>query len=377
MAVALRDVRLMIVGLPFPRKTPVPRKALGALVVLASATLLVASPVTPTTPAQATSPTRPAPSVPSSAPVEAFQQADTRRPARAQVVAEEQVAPRQIDLTISSPALGTEAKVRLLTPDGWEERDADDTWPVFYLLHGCCGDYTSWTGATDVEDIPELRDVLVVMPEAGVTGWYSDWWNYGEGGPPAWETFHLKEVRRILEADYGAGHRRVVAGLSMGGFGALSYAARNPGLFKAAASYSGVVDNRHTPGAASTILGFVRRYNLDPLALWGDSGEQAEIWAAHNPVDLAKRLRNIPLYLSCGNGENGPLDPPGVSGGIEVLLEKENLLLAQRLEQVGARHVVTHFYGPGTHAWAYWERELHLSLPMLLKALRVGNGHKE
>jgi diacylglycerol O-acyltransferase / trehalose O-mycolyltransferase len=286
------------------------------------------------------------------------------------VVDEEQVAPRQVDLTIASPALATEAKVRLLTPDGWEDRRPGQTWPVLYLLHGCCGDYTSWTGATDVENFTELRNVLVVMPEAGVTGWYSNWWNYGEGGAPAWETFHLREVRTIVERHYGASDRRVVAGLSMGGFGALSYAARNPGLFQAAASYSGVVDNRHTPGAAGTILGFVRRYNLDPIALWGDSGAQADIWAAHNPVDLAPRLRHIPIYLSCGNGENGPLDPPDVSGGIEVLLEDENLLLAERLDEVGARHVVTHFYGPGTHAWAYWERELRLSLPLLLNALR-------
>lgn len=297
-------------------------------------------------------------------------QATEARQDKPVVVDEERVAPRQVDLTIASPALATEAKVRLLTPDGWEDRRPGQRWPVLYLLHGCCGDYTSWTGATDVENFTELRNVLVVMPEAGVTGWYSNWWNYGEGGAPAWETFHLREVRTIVERHYGASDRRVVAGLSMGGFGALSYAARNPGFFRAAASYSGVVDNRHTPGAAGTILGFVRRYNLDPLALWGDSGAQADIWAAHNPVDQAHRLRHIPIYLSCGNGENGPLDPPDVSGGIEVLLEDENLLLAERLDEVGARHVVTHFYGPGTHAWAYWERELRLSLPLLLKALR-------
>lgn len=288
----------------------------------------------------------------------------------ATVVAEEQVAPRQVDLTISSPALGTTSKVRLLTPTGWEHRRPGQRWPVLYLLHGCCGDYTSWTSLTDVATIPSLQGVLVVMPEAGNTGWYSDWWNYGHGGAPAWETFHLTEVRGILEHGYGAGHKRVVAGLSMGGFGAMVYAARHPGMFRAAASYSGVVDNRHTPDAAETILGFVRGYHLDPLALWGDSAAQADIWAAHNPVDLAPRLRHIPLFLSTGNGENGPLDPPGVSGGIEVLIHQENLLLAQRLNDVGARHVVTDFYGPGTHAWAYWERELHRSLPLLLGALR-------
>ncbi len=288
---------------------------------------------------------------------------------RAVVVAEEQVAPRQVDLSISSPALDAVEKVRLLTPDGWAERRAGQRWPVLYLLHGCCGDYTSWTGLTDVASIPALHDVLVVMPEAGDTGFYSDWWNHGEGGPPAWETFHLREVRGILEHGYGAGSRRVVAGLSMGGFGALSYAARHPGMFRAAASYSGVVDTRYTPGASDLVLDIAGGYVPDPLALWGDPDAQRRIWRAHNPVDLARSLRDIPVFLSCGNGAAGPFDPPDGGSELETLLESENELLARRLNNVGARHLTTHFYGPGTHSWPYWERELHRSLPMLLRAL--------
>ncbi|MFD2083078.1 S-formylglutathione hydrolase FrmB [Actinopolymorpha cephalotaxi] len=287
----------------------------------------------------------------------------------ARVVGEEQVAPRQIDLTIDSPALGTTAKVRLLTPDGWEHRRPGRHWPVLYLLHGCCGDYTSWTALTDVASIPALRNVLVVMPEAGNIGFYSDWYNAGQAGPPAWERFHLTEVRRIVERDYGAGHRRVVAGLSMGGFGALSYAGRHPGMFRAAASYSGVVDTRYTPGATQFVLDLVGGYVDDPMNLWGDPSAQAGVWAAHNPVDLVRQLRRIPIYLSCGNGQTGPLDPPGRTSALETLLESENRVLADRLEQAGARRVETHFYGPGTHSWPYWQRELHRSLPMLLDAL--------
>nr|WP_238361550.1 alpha/beta hydrolase-fold protein [Actinopolymorpha pittospori] len=97
----------------------------------------------------------------------------------------------------------------------------------------------------------------------------------------------------------------------MGGFGALSYAGRHPGLFRAAASYSGVVATLHTPGATDFVLGLVQGYVPDPLALWGDPTGQASIWAAHNPVDLARALRHTPLYLSSGNGQTGPLDQPG------------------------------------------------------------------
>ena len=73
--------------------------------------------------------------------------------------------------------------MRLLTPNDWEQRHRGDHWPVLYLLHGCCDTYDSWTRETDVEQLRRLRKVLVVMPEAGPFGWYSDWWTPGAGGP--------------------------------------------------------------------------------------------------------------------------------------------------------------------------------------------------
>ena len=288
----------------------------------------------------------------------------------AYVVAQEQVGPHLVDLTIQSPALGRTAKVRLLTPNGWEQRRRSDRWPVFYLLHGCCDTYDSWTRETDVEDLRRLRNVLVVMPEAGPFGWYSNWWNHGAGGPPAWETFHLQELRRLLERGYGAGHRRVIAGLSMGGFGALSYAGRNPGMFRAAASYSGVVHPLHDGFPQGIMAGLVE-FGEDPLALWGDPVAQRSIWEAHDPYYLGKRLRRTPVFLSVGDGTAGPFDPPGVFDDLEAELSLQNHAVAARFEKVGVP-LRTDFYGPGTHDWPYWERELHRSLPLLLGALRGG-----
>lgn len=286
-----------------------------------------------------------------------------------QVVAQERVGPRLVDLTIQSPALGRTAKVRLLTPDGWDGRRPGDRWPVLYLLHGCCDTYDSWTRSTDVEELAQLRGVLVVMPEGGPVGWYSDWWNHGEGGPPAWEAFHLRELRALLEHDYGAGQRRVIAGLSMGGFGALSYAARNPGMFRAVASYSGVVHPLYD-GFPEGLMGLLQEFGEDPLALWGDPIAQRDIWTAHDPYYLAKRFRSTPVFLSSGNGTAGPFDPPGTTDDLEAFLNEMNHVLATRYQEAGVP-LTTDFYGSGTHDWPYWERELHRSLPMLLCALRT------
>jgi diacylglycerol O-acyltransferase/trehalose O-mycolyltransferase len=294
------------------------------------------------------------------------------KPGRGAVVLDQtQVGDRQVDLTVRSPALGDSVKVRLLTPDGWEDRTRRDHWPVLYLLHGCCGDYTSWTSFTDVAEIDALRDVLVVMPEAGNTGWYSDWWNYGQGGSPAWETFHLDELRPLLEHGYGAGRQRAVAGLSMGGLGALLYAGRNPGLFSAAASYSGAVHPLAENGP-EWVLGFMEQYGFDPLRLWGDPVRQRKVWEAHDPAYLTRHLRHIPIYLSCGNGEAGPFDEPGPVNALERDFLDQNEQTAAAIRAAGGE-VITDFYGPGQHGWAYWERALHDSLPMLLDALDRGH----
>ncbi|MET9462579.1 alpha/beta hydrolase family protein [Streptomyces canus] len=285
----------------------------------------------------------------------------------ARVVAQEKVGPHQIDLTVASPALGRTAKVRLLTPDGWNERRKNQRWPVLYLLHGCCDTYDSWTRETDVENLAQLRNVLVVMPEGGPVGWYSDWWNHGNGGPPAWETFHLGELRPLLEHGYGAGTRRVVAGLSMGGFGSLLYAARHPGMFRAVASFSGVVHPLYGDFPSGLMDG-LKEFGEDPLALWGDPVAQRAIWEAHDPYYLVNGLRSIPVFLSSGDGTAGPFDPPGTYDDLEALLNQMNHALADRLKVTGG-HLTTDFYGPGTHDWPYWERELHRSLPLLLHAL--------
>ena len=62
----------------------------------------------------------------------------------------------------------------------------------------------------------------------------------GRAGRTRWETFHLAELRQILQRNYRASTVMAVAGVSMGGLGALAYAARHRGLFRAAASFGGI-----------------------------------------------------------------------------------------------------------------------------------------
>jgi diacylglycerol O-acyltransferase / trehalose O-mycolyltransferase len=278
------------------------------------------------------------------------------KPREATVVQERHLAPRILDVTVRSPALGATTTVRLLTPAGW--RKGPGHWPVLYLLHGCCDTYVSWTRSTDIERWRALRKVLVVMPDGGDVGFYSDWHD-----GPAWETFHLAELRRLLERDYGAGRTRAIAGLSMGGLGAIGYAARDPHLFRAAASFSGLL---HPLADTDWLVGLFAAYTPDPAAVWGDPESDRATWAEHDPTELAGALRGVRLFVSAGDGRPGPLDPAGQqSDPIEPVVARESRAFAARLRELGIR-ARTDFYGAGTHSWPYWQRELRRALPLLL-----------
>jgi S-formylglutathione hydrolase FrmB len=286
------------------------------------------------------------------------------RDAEPRVLSTSAVSDRVRDLTIDSPALGRRTSVRLLLPTGYAAQP-QRRWPVLYLLHGCCDTYLGWTRSTDVEELTAGSDLLVVMPDGGPAGFYSDW----KSGRPRWETFHLTELRQILEADYRAGDVRAIGGLSMGGLGALAYTARHPGMFRAAASFSGIVHTRLSPETSAGYLGLLSSQGEKPDALWGDPRDQADVWAAHNPYDLAPKLRGTPLFVSVGNGQPGPLDPAGTEWSeIESSIAEENAAFADRLR---ALHIPAQvdFYGAGTHDWPYWQRELHRAWPMFEQAL--------
>jgi diacylglycerol O-acyltransferase / trehalose O-mycolyltransferase len=282
---------------------------------------------------------------------------------RLRIVATSVVSARVRDLTVASPALGAAAKVRLLLPTRYATQSGR-RWPVLYLLHGCCDTYESWTRSTDVERLTADSDVLVVMPDGGKAGFYSDWLI-----GPRWETFHLVELRRILESDYRASTVLAIAGASMGGLGALDYAARHRGMFRAAASFSGIVDTRLTSRESKRYFDLVRSQGEDPTRLWGDPGDHGAVWAAHNPYDLAAQLRGTALYLAVGTGQPGPLDPAGTAPStIESALASENDAFAARLRALKIPAQFD-FYRAGTHAWPYWQRDLHRAWPLLQHAL--------
>lgn len=275
--------------------------------------------------------------------------------------------PRLHELTLASAALGRDAKVRVLLPSGYDDAlNASVRYPVLYLLHGAGDDQAAWSQNTDLVGLTKTTPLIVVMPEAGKSpnsGWFSDWQN-----GPAWESFHIGELIGYIDAAYRTIERRdarAVAGLSMGGFGAMSYAARHPELFVAAASFSGAVDMTAAGQGEAALFGLAHPYFGTPDDnVWGPYATDETRWRTHNPTDLAPNLRWTSLWLSTGNGVLMPGDNPS-GAPVEAGVYAMNRNFHDRLDQLGIAHE-WHDRGYGTHEWHYWQEDLHAWLPVLM-----------
>nr|WP_258543925.1 alpha/beta hydrolase family protein [Streptomyces ipomoeae] len=272
------------------------------------------------------------------------------------------LGPRTLDVSVPSAALGRSAPVRLILPSSFDTHP-DRRYPVLYLLHGAHDDYTSWTRETDIEAFTEGRELIVAMPDAGPTGIPTVW----RDGPD-YETFQITEVPALLARQYRASGVRVVAGVSTGGYGAMAHAARHPGAFAAAASYSGILDTM-APGVPALMDAIVGRENLSPRSLWGNPLVNVLTWLDFNPRTRAEGLRGTPLYVSSGSGVVG-----GIGDWLPEALESALWPSAHAFTDTLAMlriPVTTHYYAGGGHSWTYWKREFGASWPMLAGALGV------
>lgn len=280
------------------------------------------------------------------------------------LVGSERLSDRLLELRFQTPAVDGETGVRVLLPGGYEANPSRH-YPVLYLLHGAADDETAWTEKGDAERITAGEPLLVVMPDSGTGGGYVDWYNGGAGGPPMWETYHLGQLVPWIDAHLrtiGTRSGRAVAGLSMGGYGTMHYAARQPDRFVAAASFSGAVDSNSVFMQPVTTAEGPSQNQL-PGAVFGPRATQEIRWRGHNPWDLAENLDGLDLILRTGNGMPG--GPGGDTGDpVEMEVHEESLSLHNRLTELGIPHLWDD-YGPGGHAWYYWRRDLVQLMPQL------------
>jgi S-formylglutathione hydrolase FrmB len=272
-------------------------------------------------------------------------------------------------------------KVNVLLPPGY----ADDgkRYPVLYLLHGAGWGVDLgpeiYLAYTTIQNLTaQGGGVIAVMPATTPLGFYTDWLD----GTQHWETYHIDVVIPYIDAHYRTladRSHRAVAGESMGGYGAMHYAARHPDLFVAAGSFSGWLDITYQ-SPAEELLGppllggqAAACYGGNGQGAWGDPLTNDIAWHNHNPPDLAGNLGGTSIYFAVGNGV--PCDPqevmefPAIYPALETVLPMRNLNVsfADALQAAGVAHTAE-FRECGIHTFRYFQQYLDHFWPQMLNA---------
>lgn len=269
-------------------------------------------------------------------------------------IAQEQSSPtnpRVQDVSFPSKALGRDARYRVILPQGYE---AGGRFPVLYLLHGLYGDYLNWDTRTKIETYARELQLLIVMPDAG------DSWYVNSASSPAgkFDDYIAKDlIANVDERFHTIRNRnhRAIAGLSMGGYGAIKCALKYPDLFVFAGSLSGALN-------AAQNLGDLRpEFRVKLVEVFGPSNSRTRI--ENDVFLLAKAIpTSAPrphLYLACGNSD--------------FFLATNRAFVAE-LSEIKLDY--EYHETAGDHSWEYWGASIQPLLGAAARALDIAERKK-
>jgi len=233
-----------------------------------------------------------------------------------------------------------------------ERYDSLHFYPVLYLLHGYSGNHRNWLELTNLTTYGPRLGIIIVMPNAA-NSWYV---NSASEANARYEDLIINDLRTHIERRFHVDTtRRAIAGLSMGGYGAVMLALRHPNLFQFAGSLSGAFS---IPGGMEFPAHNKAERSL--LNLNKVFGTSASFHQRHNLFYLYKNTpaQTLPyIYFVIGTND-----------GFTTFI-KGHRALNDSLRMYGARY--EYHETPGTHNWKYWEKEIQPLLKKMLEVLEV------
>ena len=239
---------------------------------------------------------------------------------------------------VFSDVLGMSTSITVILPQGTTRQIGMDGAggagepPVLYLLHGLSDDDTTWCRRTSLERYVAPLGLAVVMPQVQQS-FYAD-----EVGGLAYWTFVTEELPALVSEFFRVSTRRedtFVAGLSMGGYGAMKWALREPGRFAAAASLSGVLSLNDQHGGNDPSFRRVMRHAFGDTPIDGSGNDVMHLLETANRDDLPD------LYVACGTEDF-------------LFWENEAFIVAAAHRDIP----LTTSIGPGDHEWEYWDARI-------------------
>ena len=248
-----------------------------------------------------------------------------------------------ISLDFFSEALGMQSEVFVVIPQrgalgeiGIGSKADDTKFKVLYLLHGLSDDHTIWMRRTSIERYATRYGICVVMPN-GHRSFYTDM-KYGGD----YYKYIAKELPMRMREFFNVSDKRednFIAGLSMGGYGALKIAMRNPDRFAAASALSAVTD----------IASFC--------------GERSELFTAIFGEDRAVPDEDDLIKLAAAH-KNDEIKPDIFIGiGRQDGLYEQNVKFKKVLTDNG--YNMTYRESDGVHCWEFWDEYIQYTLDFM------------
>ena len=192
-----------------------------------------------------------------------------------------------IKTNVRSDAMYKDIPCVIITPDNY---NPNETYPVIYLLHGYSGNQNSWPDLK--KDLPEIatQDSIIFVFPNGENSWY---WDSPLNKDSQFETFVSKELISFIDKNFSTQNDRTgraIAGLSMGGHGALWLAIRHQDVFGATGSTSGGVDIRPFPD------------KWEMKKQLGEYESNKDRWNSHTVINQIDKLQNgnLAIIIDCG-----------------------------------------------------------------------------
>ena len=214
-------------------------------------------------------------------------------------------------------------------PDAWNEPPA-----VLYLLHGLSDDHTAWSRRTSIERYAQDLPLVIVMPEV-----HKSFYCNMACGSNYWD-FVAEELPMLVKRWFNVSSdwkKTFVAGLSMGGYGAIKLALGRPGQFAAAASLSGALDL-----AAHIGDDWI---NTQPRTFEAVFGDLQKLPTSGN--DLIAQLQTL---------EKIPETKFHLCVGTEDYLYQDSIAFRNAATRAGL--CLTYEESPGDHDWAFWDTHI-------------------
>ena len=207
--------------------------------------------------------------------------------------------------------------------------------PTVFLLHGLSDDHTAWTRFTNIERYAMERGYAVIMPEVQ-RSFYTDM-KYGI----RYFTYVTEELPRLARELFALSEKRedtYVAGLSMGGYGALKCVLSRPDVFCAGVSLSGAVN---IAGIVGSIHSNAMDMEPEIIGMLGNPPVVTEDVDLFKLVDKAAMLepKKRPRIMTCC--------------GTEDFLYQDNLAFKKKMEASSLEY--RYGEGPGIHEWKFWD----------------------